>query len=234
VREHNTSRRDSRSRSSTPADGRLTRVSMVRLLHPDDMAAQDNPAGFEADLRQAVLSKPCAGPAGLLHFASGGRHQRTEQEPNQYPRTHEVQHTTPHVATGQVSSPGMAAPRHPALPRCCCQRVIAEKAPTMQDLLAMGPAHEPRTTSLVSDLRRYFLSLAGAAAAHAPFLSAPPFGSHFIFAFTQSALVVGVACANADGASTSAPITTTTERSFIFPTPRVGPPNIVSIGHLAE
>src|SRR5262245_41532775 len=60
---------------------------------------------------------------------------------------------------------------------------------------------------------RYFL--AGAAAMHAPFLSAPPFGSHFIFAFTQSALVVGAACANTVGASRSEPISAITGRSFI-------------------
>ena len=66
-----------------------------------------------------------------------------------------------------------------------------------------------RCSEALSD---YFL---GAAATHAPFLSAPPLGSHFIFAFTQSALVVGVACAKAAGASSNAPITAATGRSFM-------------------
>jgi hypothetical protein len=61
-------------------------------------------------------------------------------------------------------------------------------------------------------LADYFL---GAAATHAPFLSAPPFGSHFIFAFTHSALVVGVGCAKAAGASSNAAITAATGRSFM-------------------
>src|SRR4051812_24312896 len=65
--------------------------------------------------------------------------------------------------------------------------------------------------------RRYFSAsvFAGAAATHAPFLSAPPFGSHFIFAFVQSALFVGGVCANAAGAKTSALTTATTERTFM-------------------
>ena len=70
------------------------------------MTAQDNPTGLEADLRHAFLSKPGSGQAGALRLANGGRNQGTEHEPNQSPRTHEVQHTTPNVATGQVSSPG--------------------------------------------------------------------------------------------------------------------------------
>jgi len=79
---------------------------------------------------------------------------------------------------------------------------------------------------------RYFL--AGAAATQAPFLSAPPFGSHFILAFTQSALVVGVACANAAGASRSVPINAVTGRSFIFLSLSSFCKRLVSIEQLAE
>jgi hypothetical protein len=93
--------------------------------------------------------------------------------------------------------------------------VIVEKAP----MQASRPikARQCKTYlrfGLISIQDRYFL--AGAAATHAPFLSAPPFGSHFIFAFTQSALVVGVACANAAGASRSAPINAATEEASLF------------------
>src|SRR5581483_3137752 len=69
----------------------------------------------------------------------------------------------------------------------------------------------------------YFLVAAGVAATQAPLPSLPPFSSHFILAFSQSALLVGVAagvcCANAVGASTSTATTAAIGNSFMWVLP---------------
>src|SRR5262245_58009350 len=74
-----------------------------------------------------------------------------------------------------------------------------------------------------SEVGYYFLSAFGVAATQAPFLSAPPFGSHFIFAFTHSAFVLGVDWAKAVGESTSAPATVAAIRNFISVSFRLAP-----------
>ena len=63
------------------------------------------------------------------------------------------------------------------------------------------------------------VSVFAVAATHAPFLSAPPFASHFILAFAQSALLVGAVCANAAGANAIAPATAAIMRSFMLISP---------------
>src|SRR5262245_9836692 len=74
-----------------------------------------------------------------------------------------------------------------------------------------------------SEVGYYFFSVFGVAATQAPFLSAPPFGSHFIFAFTHSAFVLGVDCAKAVGESASAPTMATAIRNFIAVSFRLAP-----------
>src|SRR5262245_60957881 len=61
-------------------------------------------------------------------------------------------------------------------------------------------------------------SFAAGAATHAPLPSLPPLASHFIFAFSQSALLVGVGvvCANATGVNANEAITAAIGRNFML------------------
>src|SRR5215831_1356534 len=77
----------------------------------------------------------------------------------------------------------------------------------------------------------YFLSAFGVAATQAPFLSAPPFGSHFIFAFRHSAFVLGVDCAKAVGESASAPTMATAIRNFMSISFPLSPPEAMECSH---
>src|SRR5262245_64917582 len=65
----------------------------------------------------------------------------------------------------------------------------------------------------------FLASVFALAATHAPFLSAPPFASHFILALAQSFWLVGAVCANAAGANAIVPATAAIMRSFMLVPP---------------
>src|SRR5215471_14522007 len=64
----------------------------------------------------------------------------------------------------------------------------------------------------------FVVSFAAGAATHVPLPSFPPLASHVIFAFSQSALLVGVGvvCANATAESANEAITATMGSNFIW------------------
>src|SRR4029453_3041984 len=84
-----------------------------------------------------------------------------------------------------------------------------------------GRARTTGATHTCGSIDVYFfaasLDLAGAAATQAPLPSLPAFSSHFILAFSQSALLVGVVacCAMAVGANASSAITAVIGNSFM-------------------